>query len=1127
MQPPSSGNRLNADLNSLLSRQSSEWKSGHRIRPEDLTVQISDEPTRRDVLLELIHNEVILREEIGELPTLAEYQCRYPSLADELQIQWTLDLAILGETHGFDPDSIRPDVRRIDRYELREIVGHGAMGVVYKAWDPQLKRIVALKRLRSGIDASPQEKSRLKSEAEAIARLSHENVVRIYDHGEIGDMPWLAMEYCEHGSLADFLNGVPTAPHEAAQLVLQIASGVTAAHDSQIIHRDLKPSNILLVPRATQEMTGSGTVTSQPSQTTSMTSGAKRLRLASVVPRVTDFGLARLLDEDAMHTKTGMLLGTPAYMSPEQAAGRKSDVGTSSDVYSLGCILYECLTGRPPLRAESVAETLRQVAEVDPVAPALLNPSVPADLNNIVMKTLEKHPSQRYRSMRSFADDLSRFLDGRPVLARPLPGFVRLWRWCRRSPVYATSSAIVLMAIIVMIFLREAYVREVTTSRNQEIESRRKAERLQREAEDNAIAARASASRALTSEAEALRQLERAEQNSVWAMEAVDSLLQRATDQSLSSIPGMMRVREQLLNEALKQCERFLQDRGNSDPAARFTTGIVLQRTGRIHRQIQQFETSEAELREAVQTFSVLTEQDPKNPQYAAELAKSQYQLSLTLPKTQGASNASQMKRDSLATLNAALARFPDHAELLRGKVNVLTSIGPDLRREGKPGDAEQAYREAEAILSQLHQKSPDDLRLLNTSRLLYGNHATLLRTTGRSEEALELQRTVVTAADRIAELSSGDSAAAQARVSALYGLASIRLTLPGMQSEAVKEYQIAAQLSEKLAVDEPLVQEYIVQAANVWMALGIAHESVGDLNAALQAAEHSLKWQKSLAERNLQDDVVQLEYGRILGFTSMLLFQVRQLERAQQLSQESLNVLQRFGDVSKGPDAVTAWLMSAYARLKIEPQLFSASPLGHEALKLARDALQKFPAHRELRNAVSLVIGVCWHDEVRANHGEASLALADEGLATTDPADKSYWMVRRAVSQALAGDYRAAFSTADSAGLLPSHQTYQPSEILLALSVCAQKSSADMSVAEGQRAEFAEKCHQRAREILAGQIDAGSYQFGPHREILLNDDRLKMFRELPDVRTLLSPLAQEAAVGPAEASPPVPKSGV
>jgi hypothetical protein len=276
----------------------------------------------------------------------------------------------------------------IDGYEIGDLLGRGGMGLVFKAVQTALKRPVALKIVVSGAHAGAEERSRFRTEAEAVARLHDPGIVQIYEVGEQAGCPYLALEFVGGGSLAQQLNGTPMPPRRATQLLLDLARSVQHAHEQGIVHRDLKPHNVLL--------TESG------------------------VAKITDFGLAKLLDAEQGRTQSGDVLGSPSYMAPEQAAGKVRAIGPATDVYALGAILYEMLTGRPPFLGASVLETLDQVRSHAPASPQALQPRVPDDLATICLKCLEKEPTHRYPSASALARDLELFLRGEAILARKM-----------------------------------------------------------------------------------------------------------------------------------------------------------------------------------------------------------------------------------------------------------------------------------------------------------------------------------------------------------------------------------------------------------------------------------------------------------------------------------------------------------------------------------------------------------------------------------------------------------------------------------------------------------------------------------------------------------------------------------
>lgn len=307
----------------------------------------------------------------------------------------------------------------IPGYDVLTELGRGGMGVVYRARHQELQREVAVKMLLAGAVAGPEHLARFRAEAESLARLQHPNIIQIHDIGDCKGVAFLSLELAAGGSLQDLLAEEPLEPRTAALLLERIAEAVAAAHDAEVVHRDLKPANILLSAKLLD---------------------ASDVEAGRCEPKISDFGLARQLDSQGW-TRSDQLLGTPNYMAPEQFSGR-APVGPLSDVYALGCLLYEMLAGRPPLQSASVAETIQQVLAVDPVPVRLLNPAVPRDLETICGRCLEKHPHQRYASAHDLAEDLKRWRQHQPIRARRIGPAGRLWRWSLRNPTGATLAAV-------------------------------------------------------------------------------------------------------------------------------------------------------------------------------------------------------------------------------------------------------------------------------------------------------------------------------------------------------------------------------------------------------------------------------------------------------------------------------------------------------------------------------------------------------------------------------------------------------------------------------------------------------------------------------------------------------------
>ena len=317
--------------------------------------------------------------------------------------------------------------QRFGEYELLGELGRGGMGVVYKARQVTLNRLVALKMLLPTGLAGPEELRRFQTEAEATAALQHPHIVRVHEVGAVDGQPFFTMDFIGGGSLAARLADGPLPGKVAARYVLSIARALQYAHDHRILHRDLKPSNILLDDEGE--------------------------------PHVSDFGLAKRLDVDAGQTRTGAVLGTPGYLAPEQAAGR-GELTAATDVYGLGALLYELLTGRPPFRAATPLDTVLQVLECEPAPPRLLNPSVDRDLETVCLKCLEKDPRRRYASAAALADDLGRFLAAEPVTARSLNLMDRIASALGRSQYDAQFGAYgrMLFAFAAVVLLTEAAI---------------------------------------------------------------------------------------------------------------------------------------------------------------------------------------------------------------------------------------------------------------------------------------------------------------------------------------------------------------------------------------------------------------------------------------------------------------------------------------------------------------------------------------------------------------------------------------------------------------------------------------------------------------------------------------------
>jgi eukaryotic-like serine/threonine-protein kinase len=417
----------------LRADQRKRWRAGSGVPAEWYLERFPALFDEQDLALDLIHSEFLLREALGQSPDLKDYVSRFPRYAESIQVQvafhHALD-AVVGapvaqsveqEWSGTDDGAPLGGLARANRtlpanlpaipgYEIIRELGVGGMAVVYEAYQVRLKRNVALKMALVKPQSEPDSVQRFQVEAEASASLHHPNIVEIYESGESEGRAYYSMELVEGGDLSQELASGPISARRAAQVTEVLARAIHYAHMRGILHRDLKPANVLITPEG--------------------------------VPKIADFGLAKHLGEDLGQTQSGTILGSPCYMSPEQASGDIREAGPTTDVYSLGAILYEMLTGAPPFRSRTPLDTLRRLLNEDPERPTRLRRKVPRDLETICLKCLEKSPRRRYDSALELAEDLDRFLNFDSVRARPVTPPERVWRWCRRKTSLAVAMGL-------------------------------------------------------------------------------------------------------------------------------------------------------------------------------------------------------------------------------------------------------------------------------------------------------------------------------------------------------------------------------------------------------------------------------------------------------------------------------------------------------------------------------------------------------------------------------------------------------------------------------------------------------------------------------------------------------------
>jgi len=586
---------------------------------------------------------------VASHPDLADGLARFFADAERV-ILWTAPLRTIAEAARGERTEHAPAGTRFGDYELLEELGSGGMGVVYRARQASLNRVVALKMIRAGRLSTAAERQRFRHEAETVARLDHPRIVPIYEVGEwvpegAGPAaPYFSMKMFDGGSLADCLDRFYAEPTAAARLVAEIARAIHHAHQRGVLHRDLKPSNVLL------DSLGQA--------------------------HVADFGLAKRtaaesdLDEASL-TVTGALVGTPGYMAPEQALGLS--LTTAADVYGLGAILYALLAGRPPFRGASVLETLEQVRDRDPELPAALNARVDRDLQAICLKCLAKRPDQRYGSAEALADDCDRWLSGRPIQARPVTASARIGRWCRRNPVLAGLSATAGLAVLATIIVL-AVSTGIVWSHSEQKEAALKAEKEQRE---------------------------RAEAKERQARRAVADYM-RVADEWLASEPAMTEAVRDFLEKALAFYEELAQEQG-TDPELRYRTAQAHHFVGRIRGRLGQWRDARQSYQRQLELLNGLVAEFPSERKYRFDVFHCYMGLA-TAPIT-GAEQDYRAALDSIQSLVRDYPEEPNYRDALAAATAAVAAV-----RLGAEDweEAERLLRQSLEIAEQLDREYPN-----------------------------------------------------------------------------------------------------------------------------------------------------------------------------------------------------------------------------------------------------------------------------------------------------------------------------------------------------------------------------------------------------------------------------------
>ncbi|MEM9826076.1 MAG: protein kinase [Planctomycetota bacterium] len=557
--------------------------------------------------------------------------------------------------------------KQFPNFEIQSVLGKGGMGIVFLARDQKLGRRVAVKTiLGSSLDEG--RRRRFEREARAVASLQHPNFVQLHEYGISDDRPFFVLEYVDGGTLGDQIRESPLPPRRAAEILEICARAMHTAHQNGLLHRDLKPANILVT--------------------------------ADGVPKISDFGLAKDLvgeansDANDEDTRTGMVIGTPSYMSPEQARGQSDRRSGSTDQYALGAVLYACLTGRPPFHSSSALDTLSEVVNQEPVSPKQLDSNIPIDLETIVLKTLEKNPEQRYANCEALADDLARFLRDEPIVARPISRWEHLARWCKRNPLVAAPTGLA-AALVMLVALVSSWAWATTSAQAAVIQQEKENVTKQRdEADRQRILANEQKLLAEQNEETAITQAKLALNNIQFIVTQVDD--------QLMNLPGASETRIGMLEMVSDQFDKLDKDlvgglKGQAYPTfmgVRYRVAQSLEKLDRLDEAVQEYQKVEKMSRER---FEVKGRNDATRLNLARILTRS----STSVGRVQGGPAALRQYAEASELIDDILNNpkpqpdSPSKDTILAVKAEVQQNYATELMRNGSLSEALQRYQDA------------------------------------------------------------------------------------------------------------------------------------------------------------------------------------------------------------------------------------------------------------------------------------------------------------------------------------------------------------------------------------------------------------------------------------------------
>jgi tetratricopeptide (TPR) repeat protein/tRNA A-37 threonylcarbamoyl transferase component Bud32 len=1037
--PPDLPLDLQCRLDAVCNAYESAWGGGDGPRLEDF-LRDAPESVQTVALPELIQIEIHYRRKAGAALDPAEFHRRFP----ELDSTWLSGLV--------SATAVAPAYPEVPGYEIRGLLGRGGMGVVYHARDLALDRPVALKMIHPVGVITPEERLRFRFEAELAARVRHPNVVQVYEVGEHAGQHYVALEYVEGGTLAERVRQGRPVPRAAARLLATLAEAVGAAHAQGIIHRDLKPANVLL-------QRGEGPTPPSPDP----------------VPKIADFGLARQLDRSDRLTATGVIVGTPAYMAPEQARAEKY-LGPAVDIYALGAILYELLTGRPPFTGATGLELLARLVSEDPPPPSRLVASIPRDLEVICLKCLAREPGRRYPSAADLATDLHAFLEDRPITARPARWTERLGRWCRRHPAVAaltTALAVVVPAALVGLTL------------------------LYLDADRERQRATTNEGRANDARQEAVTNARRAQDGYRLARQAWEDGVTTVLDDPRFKSGPFEDLRRQVLRAETKFYEPFV-ELYKGEPAYQSERGRAYLRLAEATNQLGSKEEALYHYRAALAIFQSLTDQDRRHVEHRNFLASAHNDLGNWYLASSDLSEAEKEYRASRALWRALAGEHPERREFHSGLANSLNGLGAVCRATRRAAEAEKEWGTACDLWRELLTKEPENLKWRVRLATTQGNLGLIYHETNRRKEA-ETALRASRAAGRELVAKQPDRAEHQMIVArADNNLGELYQAL-GRPDDADKAYRAALDVMKVLVEQHPAVTEHQENLAALYGTLATLHLSRGRWQQALGPCRDNVARWEALVEKHPGIP----KYRKQLAQGRMMVANVHHFAgRFGAAEQAYLEVLPDWealaGKRPEDPDHATGLACVLYNLGRLTQgrgDTAAALELFDRAAKPLQPLVAGQPKHSEIRLHQR---NAHWgRADVLTQLGRAAEALPDieRALELTDGADRPLLLGTRGVTLAKAERFSEALAAVEP---LVEPPTAAGAVLYRAACVHALASAAE----DGEKAEAHAR---RAVELLVRARRGGLFRTPAEVGSLNADEDLDPVRTRADFQKLLA----------------------